>query len=175
MNYDNELATRVMSELEISDNPQSLLASELIRELTAAVEQLTLLLCCPCSFADGLPDTCDWIWSDERLACSRCGQLATDWRVRAGTVLETLRQPISKPAGVPLLIERDDRFSRKVPPAAQSQTTKTCLGCGKELSLVTKFCPSCGRTAQGDAYCMGCNSPVAAGETFCSQCGTKVA
>src|SRR5438477_7951350 len=43
MNYDTDLATRLISELEISDNPQSLMASQLLRELTLAVEQLTLL------------------------------------------------------------------------------------------------------------------------------------
>src|SRR5437762_10596304 len=112
MNYDTELATRLITELEISDNPQVLLASQLLRELTLTVEQLTLLLCCPCSFAEGMPDTCDWKWADEQLACVRCGQLASDWRVRAGTVLEPPRQPLAKPAAAPLVIETDRHLAR---------------------------------------------------------------
>jgi hypothetical protein len=177
MNYDTELATRLITELEISDNAQAILASQLLRELTLTVEQLTILLCCPCSFAEGMPDTCDWKWTNEQLACTRCGQLAADWRVRAGTVLETLRQPIAEPAAAPLVIEGDGRFGRPKNDgnSASAGSQRRCLGCGNTLSVLAKFCSSCGRTAQGETFCLGCNSPLSAGATFCSECGAKVA
>src|SRR5437867_3419971 len=51
----------------------------------------------------------------------------------------------------------------------------TCNGCGRELKAAEKFCPHCGRTAQGEVFCMSCSAPIGPESTFCSRCGSKVA
>lgn len=48
-----------------------------------------------------------------------------------------------------------------------------CPGCSAPLPQGAKFCPGCGRAAQGTgAACASCKSPLAAGAKFCGNCGT---
>ncbi|MDD1771414.1 MAG: zinc ribbon domain-containing protein [Methanomassiliicoccales archaeon] len=69
--------------------------------------------------------------------------------------------------------------------------TRTCPGCGANISMNYNVCPHCGRSFNGYGYkqypgtngstgaseqrfCFACGELIAPGGQFCSRCGSKV-
>jgi hypothetical protein len=174
MLHDADLRLKILSALEASDDPEALPLAQLVRDMSSEIEQLTLLLRCPASLPHGNLEPCSWSYDGEQLACSQCGQLATEWKLKVCSVIS----PEDVATADVCIPDRDaDTGTASQSPAVVLSTAPggTCNGCGRELKAAEKFCPHCGRTAQGEVFCMSCSAPIGPESTFCSRCGSKVA
>lgn len=54
----------------------------------------------------------------------------------------------------------------------QNTNTKTCISCGKQIDIMSKYCPICG--ADNNEIVCECGNKLAPGTKFCPQCGKKV-
>jgi RNA polymerase subunit RPABC4/transcription elongation factor Spt4 len=146
MLHDADLRLKILSALEASDDPEALPLAQLVRDMSSEIEQLTLLLRCPASLPPGNLEPCSWSYDGEQLACSQCGQLATEWKLKVCSVISPEDAAIADVA----IPNRDaDTGTPSQSPAVVLSTApaETCNGCGRELKAAEKFCPHCGRTA----------------------------
>jgi Double zinc ribbon len=171
MLHDADLRLKILSALEASDDPEALPLAQLVRDMSSEIEQLTLLLRCPASLPQGNLEPCSWSYDGEQLACSQCGQLATEWKLKVCSLIS------AAPADVCIPNRDADTGTPSESSAVVLSTApgRTCNGCGRELKAAEKFCPHCGRTAQGEVFCMSCGAPIGPESIFCSRCGSKVA
>jgi hypothetical protein len=174
MLHDADLRLKILSVLEASDDPEALPLAQLVRDMSSEIEQLTSLLRCPAALPHGNLEPCSWSYDGEQLACSQCGQLATEWNLEVCSVISP-EEAATADVRIP---NRDaDTGTASQSPTVVFSTAPggTCNGCGRELKAAEKFWPHCGRTAQGEAFCMSCSAPIGPESTFCSRCGSKVA
>jgi RNA polymerase subunit RPABC4/transcription elongation factor Spt4 len=203
--FDHDAKLRTLSRLEASSDPDSPSIAELIRAMDAAVEHLADALSCSVSLAENKRQPCAFHVDREHCACERCGQLLSEWELRAAAALECALPDSSRPSDpddepdntyvisspenltaraerVQMLFrELEDVFGGLSLPvrAAEARSTRaistlSCEGCGALISAETKFCPHCGRTAQG-RRCLSCNSVLSRDMQFCPTCGAKAA
>lgn len=202
--FDHEAKLRALNRLEASSDPESPSLAELIRAMDAAVEHLADALSCSVSLSEGKRQPCSFHVDREHCCCERCGQLLSEWELRAAAAIECAL-PDSSPASeqedepdtyvisspdnltaraerVQMLFrELEDVFGGLSLPvrAAEARNTRalstaSCEGCGTLISPETRFCPQCGRTAQG-RRCLSCNGVLSRDMQFCPSCGGKAA
>lgn len=203
--FDHDAKLRTLSRLEASSDPDSPSIAELIRAMDAAVEHLADALSCSVSLADGKRQPCTFQVDREHCSCERCGQLLTEWELRASAALECALPAsarasdtdddsdnayvMSSPENLTARAERVQMLFRELEDvfgglslpvrAVEARSTRaistlTCEGCGALISTETKFCPHCGRTAQG-RRCLSCNTVLSREMQFCPTCGAKAA
>ena len=202
--FDHDSKLRMLSRLEASGDPDSPGIVELIRAMDAAVEHLADALSCSVSVSDGKRQPCSFHVGREQCCCERCGQLLSEWELRAAAALEC-----ALPDSVPV-VEQDDGPDSYVVSSPQNLTaradrvqmlfreledvfgglslpvraadvrssralsTASCEGCGALIAPEAKFCTQCGRTMQG-RRCLSCNSVLSRDMQFCPTCGAKAA
>ncbi len=202
--FDRDTKLRTLSRLEASSDPDSPSIAELIRAMDAAVEHLADAISCSVSLADGKRQPCSFHVGHEQCTCDRCGQLLSEWELRAAAALECALPDsaarveqedesdpyiVSSPESLVaradrvqmLFRELEDVFGGLALPVRTAEarstralSTASCEGCGALISPEAKFCPHCGRTAQG-RRCLSCNGILSREMQFCPTCGAKAA
>ena len=57
---------------------------------------------------------------------------------------------------------------------ANTNATKTCSNCGKNIPKSSKFCPECGQKLNVKNFCEECGEEVPSSAKFCPSCGNKL-
>jgi len=203
--FDRDTKLRTLSHLEASSDPDSRSIAELIHAMDAAVEHLADALSCSVSLFDGKRQPCSFHVDREQCSCERCGQLLSEWELRAAAALECAL-PDSAPASeqeedeskpyvvsspeslnaraerVQLLFrELEDVFGGLALPVrtAEAHSART---------FSTDICEGCGALISPETkfcphcgrtvqgrHCLSCNSVLSREMQFCPTCGAKAA
>ena len=202
--FDRDTKVRLLNRLEASSDPDAGSVTELIRGMDAALEHLADALSCSMSLAGDKRQPCSFHVDHEQCFCEHCGQLLSEWELRAAAALECalpdgpclpdaseLLPPLpqsSSPQDLSaradkvqsLFRELEDVFGGLSAPVRAAEIRSTtapflrCEGCNATISVDVKFCPHCGRTAQG-RRCIHCNGVLDRQMNFCPSCGAKAA
>jgi len=177
--FDHDVKLRTLSRLEASSDPDSPSIAELIRAMDAAVEHLADALTCSVSLAEGRRQPCSFHHEAEQCACERCGQLVSEWELRAAAALECAlpdsaassdrdeEDPatylVSSPESLSARAERVQMLFRELE------------GVFGGLSLPTRTAEAgTSRPPLSTASCEGCGAMISAEAKFCAQCGRTV-
>lgn len=74
--------------------------------------------------------------------------------------------------GIGAAMQMSSALNQTVDKPIRKENTKTCVKCGMEIPLTSKFCPECGESNR-DIVCE-CGNKLTPGTKFCSECGKKV-
>lgn len=176
--FDHDTKVRLLSSLQASSDPDASSVTELIRGMEAALEHLADALSCSVSLAGDKRQPCCFRVDGEQCSCERCGQLLSEWELRAAAALEC-----ALPDAHPLSEDVDELLRALPQPASPENLTARAdkvQSLFRELEdvfgglSVPTRAPEIRSTTAPFLRCDGCNGTISVDVKFCPHCGRTV-
>jgi RNA polymerase subunit RPABC4/transcription elongation factor Spt4 len=179
MLFDRETQVRLLNRLQASSDPDATSVAELIRGMDAALEHLADALSCSMSLADDKRQPCSFRLQGDECSCEHCGQLLSEWELRAAAALEcALPDPAPLSEDSDAIVHALQQTGSPENLSARADKVQLLFRELEDvfggLSLPARPAPEIRSTTAPYLRCEGCGATISVDVKFCSHCGRTV-